>query len=271
MDKDGSVPRTALPAPLALAALAGGLVAMQAVTLVALPYGLRTALVASEVTLALPAALAAAAYRLRWRTAVGFTSLDRGTAVLVALGGVALWAASLGLFELQYAAWRPPPGYLEAFQRLHEALRPKDPVDAFVSLLAIAIVPALAEELLVRGLALPSLVPRLGTAAAVVVSAVLFAVLHLDPYRAAFTFALGIALGILRIVTGSLTACVFAHALLNTITFLAAPFTDDPSQGLPAPRPWLGAALFVVGGTAGAWVLRRLSLTTRARLPRLGA
>jgi membrane protease YdiL (CAAX protease family) len=98
---------------------------------------------------------------------------------------------------------------------------------------------------------------------------VLFALLHLDLYRAAFTFALGIALGILRVVTGSLTASVFAHALLNTITFVAAPFTDDPSSGFPEARPGLGAGLLAVGGAASWWSLRRLSLTARAPLPRL--
>jgi membrane protease YdiL (CAAX protease family) len=168
--------------------------------------------------------------------------------VLLAIAaGLGLWIASLGLLELQYAVWAPAPGYLEAFRRLHEALRPSGPIDAVWSLVAIAIAPAVCEELLVRGIVLPSLRPAVGDVAAVVLSAVFFAAMHFDLYRFPFTLAVGLALGVLRLRTDSLWPPVIAHASLNALTFSAAPWLDDPTELLPDPRPWLGAGLFAVG------------------------
>ena len=184
---------------------------------------------------------------------------------MVALAA-AMWVASLGLFEVQYAFWAPPPGYLEAFQRLHEALRPRNAAEALVSVLAIAAAPAICEELLLRGVVLPALLPALGGAGAIVTSAALFALIHWDLYRAAFTFALGLALGILRVRTGSLRAPMLAHALVNTITFVAAPLTDDNlAGGLPAPRPTLGLSLLSVGAVITVLLIRQVGVVDSTR------
>jgi membrane protease YdiL (CAAX protease family) len=248
MDKGGSVPRrTRLPAALAPIAVLAGMYVMARVAPYAFALGLRPALLISELALIAPGVLALAACRVPLAAGLGLNAIRSRTALLVAAAAGALWVASLGLFEVQYALWAPPPGYLEQFQRLHEALRPRNPADALLSVVAIAAIPAICEELLLRGIVLPSLLPALGGAGAIVTSAALFALIHWDLYRAAFTFTLGVALGILRVRTGSLLAPVLAHALVNTITFVAAPFTEDPSGGLPEPRPLLGLAMLAAG------------------------
>jgi hypothetical protein len=72
--------------------------------------------------------------------------------------------------------------------------------------------------------------------------------------------------------TGSLAACVLAHAALNALTFAVAPFVDDPAQGLPEPRPLLGLGMLVAGSLATALVVRFLpSLTHSTPPPRLSA
>jgi len=189
--------------------------------------------------------------------------------VAPALGGATLWVTSLGLFETQYAVWRPPPGYLEAFRRLHDALHPEGAVDVVASVLAIAIAPAVCEELLFRGLVLPSLL-GLGAAGAVAGSAALFGLIHLDftpgpngtvtpsLYRVPFACVIGVALAVLRLRTRSLLPGVVAHAVLNTITFVAAPLTDDPTQGLPESRPLFGLSLLAAGALASALLFRSL-------------
>jgi len=248
MDKGGSVPgRTRLPAGLVPVVVLAGMGAMVLVAPYAFSLGLRPALLISETALVGPGLLALAAARVPLPDGLELNPIGSRIAWLVVAAAGALWVASLGLFEVQYALWAPPPGYLEAFQRLHEALRPRNAADALLSVVAIAAAPAICEELLMRGIVLPSLLPALGRAAAIATSAALFALIHWDLYRAAFTFALGIALGILRVRTGSLLAPMLAHALVNTITFVAAPLTDDPAGGLPEPRPMLGLALLAVG------------------------
>lgn len=273
MDTGGSVPeRTTIPPLLALGAVVVGLSAMPAVTLMALPRGMRLALVLAELVLVAPGALALLAYRIPARHVLGRWPLDGWTALLMVAAGASLWLASLGLLELQYALWAPPEGYLEMFRRLHEALSPKGSLDALLSVAAVAVIPAICEETLVRGIVLPSLLRPVGPTGAIVISAVVFAVIHLDPYRTVFTLVLGLALGLLRVRTGSLAACMVAHAVLNGLTFVVAPFADDPSQGLPDPRPLLGLGLLVAGSIATCVVLRFLpSLTPSDTPPRLRA
>src|SRR5262249_61669714 len=65
--------------------------------------------------------------------------------------------------------------------------------------------------------------------------------------RLPFTSVVGIALAVLRLRTASLSSSMIAHGTLNTLTFVAAPFLDDPEQPMPDPRPLLGLALFAVG------------------------
>jgi membrane protease YdiL (CAAX protease family) len=233
---------------------------------------MRAALTLAELALVAPGLLALLASRVPLRSVLGRWPLDRRTIALMVAAGASLWLASLGLLELQYVFWAPPPGYLEAFQRLHEALRPKNAADALWSLAAVALVPAACEETLVRGIVLPSLLRPTGATGAIVISALVFAGIHLDPYRTLFTLVLGLALGVLRVRTGSLAASMTAHASLNALTFALAPFVDDPSQGLPEPRPLLGLALFVAGTAASAVTFRLVpSLTRSGEAPRLGA
>ena len=143
--------------------------------------------------------------------------------------------------EMQSLAFPPPPGYLDAFRAIHDALKPTGPLDGTVSLVVIAILPGLCEELVVRGALLPSLVGRLGPGGAVVGSAFLFAAMHADPYRFLFTLTIGLVLGLLRLRTGSLWPPVLAHVTLNALTFAIAPLVDDPVSAVhaatrPGPR-----------------------------------
>lgn len=231
--------------------------------------GLRSLLVLSEAALAAPAVVLLWGHRGSRGSVLGDMRLDARSLFVSATAGGTFWVLSLGLFELQYAVWLPPPGYLEVFRFLHERLRPSGPLDALVSLVAIAGAPALCEELVFRGLLLQAFVRPLGPLGASLASATLFASIHLDWtlygelsfYRVPFALAVGLGFAVLRLGSRSLLPCFVAHATLNAITFAAAPFTDDPAAGLPAPRPLLGAALFVLG--LGLTVLPLRALRTR--------
>ncbi len=221
-------------------------------------WPLRVTITTGSIILAVPALLALLLSGRSMTRALALRPADRRTALLAALLGAALWVASLGLLELQYTVWAPPPGYLEMFRRIHEALRPANAFDAVLSVLAIAAAPAAFEETLVRGVVLPSFRPALGATGAVLASALLFALMHADLYRLLFTFAVGAVLGVVRLRAGALLPCILVHATLNTLTFLAAPLLDDPSEPLPDPRPLLGAALLALGMAVTALLLRRL-------------
>jgi len=248
---------TPFPLPAAVAATLLGFVAMvggAAVIASRSGLGLRAQIALGTLLLALPA-VAVLAIRPAFRPSVRGAHISSRTAGLSIALGAALWLASAGLMEVQSLVLPPPPEYLDAFRAIHAALAPKGPLDALVSVLVIAVLPGVCEELVVRGVFLPSVSRAVGPALAVAASALLFAAIHLDVYRFLFTLTLGLVFGVLRVRTGSLWPSVLAHTALNTLTFLIAPLVDDPSQPY-TPSPALGAACLVVG-TAAAWPLVR--------------
>jgi membrane protease YdiL (CAAX protease family) len=276
MSTEGSIRRTALPAPLVPFLVLAGWLAMLAAGSLASGYGLRPLLLVSELLLVLPAVTLCLLAGVSARDGLGYRPTRAPLLGLALLSGMAFWVWSLGLLETQYAIWKPPPGYLEAFERLHEALRPDGPLDFLLSVGAIALAPAFFEELLFRGVVLPGLLRGMGVAGALVVSSALFGAIHVDPsfvlvglarhdasvvlgslYRVPFAFAVGLGLGALRVRSRSLWPPTLAHALLNTITFVAEPFVEDPSANTQA-NPWLGLALLAVGLGAALWLLKRV-------------
>ena len=220
---------------------------------------LRPQIALGTLALALPALAALAIDPVRWPAVLGQRRVTGRLLALSVLLGAALWVASAGLMEVQSLLAPPTQEYLDAFRAIHAALAPKNAADAAVSVLVIAVLPGLCEELVLRGVFLPSLARSMGGPASipVVLTALLFAAIHLDAYRFAFTFALGLVFGLLRLGAGSLWPSVLAHLTLNTLTFVVAPYVDDPSKPYE-PSPALGA-LCLVSGTAIAWpVLRAL-------------
>lgn len=218
---------------------------------------LRPQIALGTLLLAVPALVALALAPGRWPAVHGPRHTSGRLLFLSVLLGVALWVASAGLLEVQSLVVPPTQEYLDRFRAIHAALAPRDPGDALVSVLVIAVLPGLCEELVMRGVLLPSLARawKGSMAGPIAATALVFAAIHFDGYRFAFTLALGLALGWLRLATGSLWPPVVAHLSLNTLTFLVAPFVDDPSQAY-TPSPVLGAAC-LAAGTAVAWPLLR--------------
>ena len=90
---------------------------------------------------------------------------------------------------------------------------------ACFALTAIVLAP-LFEETLFRGVLLPVIGNRWGGAAAVLISAAVFALAHLSLSELVPLFVLGTGLGWLRWRSGRLGASVLMHALWNSLTFL---------------------------------------------------
>lgn len=270
MGTTGSVPsRTALPATLAPVVVALGVMAMGLPLALAAgaarrghAVGLRPLLMASELLLIVPALLALLLLRRPLAASLGLHPVDRGTVVVALCAGTALWAASLGLLEVQSLVWPPSEAFLETFRQLHKALRPRDVMDAAFSVAAIAVFPAACEEILFRGVVLPSLARPLGAVGAVFGSALMFGLIHLDVAAGApaftripFAILVGVGLGLLRVRTGSLLPPILGHAVLNTITFATVVFTGVDLE-TETPDAALGAALLLGGSVLTAIALR---------------
>jgi membrane protease YdiL (CAAX protease family) len=266
MRPPGSDPPRPFPplAALALALAGAGAMLASAILGARLALGIRAQIGLGSVLLALPAVLAVAARKPPTRALLALQAPPATAPVLAALLGAALWVASIGLMELQSLVVPPPPEYLDAFRAIHRALAPDGPLDALVSVTVIALAPGLGEELVMRGVLLPALVPPLGKVGAVLASALVFATIHFDPYRFLFTLAIGLVLGALRLRSGSLWPPIVAHATLNALTFVVAPLVDDPAQTTYTPQPVLGVACLFFGTAFALPLLRALGPRRRS-------
>jgi membrane protease YdiL (CAAX protease family) len=150
-----------------------------------------------------------------------------------ALAGATMWIAiAYGLLPLQERLSPTPPELEEALKELVVA----DGVP-WLQLLALAVTPAICEELLFRGVLIPPLHRRFGAPVAVVASAALFALLHIDPHRFLATFCLGVAFGVLAVRSGSTWPAIVAHAFSNgCVIVLSQPGLEGATELLEAHR-----------------------------------
>ncbi|MBL7992045.1 MAG: CPBP family intramembrane metalloprotease [Candidatus Kapabacteria bacterium] len=134
------------------------------------------------------------------------------------------------------------------------------PWEAVRALLIGAVVPAFAEEILFRGLLQRSLEEVYPIRRAIVVTAIIFGILHFNPLSVLPLILIGAYLGFLAYYTQSLALPIVAHFLNNAIAIVAL---YAPSQGVEM-SPYgisLGRALLFafLGATllVGAYLLMR--------------
>jgi membrane protease YdiL (CAAX protease family) len=130
---------------------------------------------------------------------------------------------------------------------------------------AVALAPV-CEEAAFRGYVLSALALRRGRAAAIGGSALLFAIIHLDPVRFPALLALGAVFGWLVVRSGSLWPAVAAHAVNNGITagIVLAVGVERPAE--PPPARDLALAL-AAGAAALALLLRAYRAVTPVAPP----
>lgn len=97
---------------------------------------------------------------------------------------------------------------------------PRTPLNIGVGVIAIAIVAPLIEELLFRGLLQRSLMQYMPAGAAIMLSAFVFAMVHMQLLALPALMALGAAFGLIYHITGSLRTTIILH-MLNNIMALA--------------------------------------------------
>lgn len=132
-----------------------------------------------------------------------------------------------------------PVEYLEMLSEMVTA----DSVPRFLwLLLLVALTPAVAEEVLFRGVLLSGLRSRVSPMAAVVLSGLIFGLFHIAPetgFRILPTAWLGVVLAWVVVVTGSLPLAVFLHFINNgaILTLMALPATRELVMGSPDASP----------------------------------
>jgi membrane protease YdiL (CAAX protease family) len=200
--------------------------------------------------------------------------------LLLAIGAVApLAVLSKGLLGWAMEQWSLVASQFPALQPLSDAnsletiagLSANEPF--LILVVALAVGPALGEELIFRGLIGNGLLQRWGTVLGVVITSVLFAGAHAFPPHAIALLPLSFFLHYALLRTGSLWTSIILHGLNNA---LAVAMMKYPLLGrLPdSPVVLVAAALYVgvvVLFLGGGWERRsRLRALLTGSGPRIG-
>ena len=157
------------------------------------------------------------------------------------------WMESLPLPEDWHAYFRSQQGMME--EQYRSLLKMESNFEFIEVLFVMALLPALCEELLFRG-TLFGIFQRWGNLAAVFITSVLFAGLHLQFYAFLPILVLGITLGLVRLWSRSLWVPTILHFVNNASIVVAVYFFDVSYDNLEVEtvslEPWQ-VALSVIG------------------------
>lgn len=116
----------------------------------------------------------------------------------------------------------PPPWFWELFNKVFES-----DFGIYGAFLKVAVTAPIIEELIFRGVIMHGLMRNYSKFTAVFVSALLFALFHLNPWQLPATFILGLLLGILMIRTRNIFLCILGHSLNNAMVLLTLTFSPE--------------------------------------------
>lgn len=95
-----------------------------------------------------------------------------------------------------------------------------------ILVLSVAIIAPVFEEIIFRGIILNGMSRKLNSKVAIVMSALLFAIMHMNLVQGINAFLLGILLGYIYIRTKSIYLSIFAHFINNTIGIMIAVYME---------------------------------------------
>lgn len=197
-------------------------------------------------------------------------SLGLGTPSLTRPQWAWLLLASGVPFAISIAAATILPSMNKNPEALASVWTTLTPLGAVAWVLYIGLVPGTCEELFFRGAVQRRLLRSWPAPASILVTSVLFALLHVDPPAMALALVLGIWLGFVAWKTGSILPTMATHALINGGWNLANITVRQSS--LPEEQVWIGVAILAAFSIVGFYktvvlLSRRPGSPSRTPLP----
>ena len=154
--------------------------------------------------------------------------------MLIAVAIFSTLAASFAV-EPVTALLPPMPEWLEETMK---QLLENTPL--WATLLSVSVMAPIFEEWLCRGLILRGLLQKSSPLAAITVSALVFAVIHMNPWQAIPAFCLGMLFGYVYYKTGSLKLTILMHCVNNTLAALCSriPALENTETFRDVLSPW---------------------------------
>lgn len=162
--------------------------------------------------------------------------------------GVSAWYLNLWIVVLI-----SPPGGTGALKKIVEQ------TPLLSTLAVIAVLPAVVEEIVFRGVFVRALAKRFVPLAAIAIASVVFSLYHLLPAQIVSTFGLGLALAYLTLRADSAIPAMLAHLLNNSIAIVVS--RDE----VPSVGAWMGAHSFVMLGGSAALLATGVVVAARGR------
>jgi sodium transport system permease protein len=196
-------------------------------------------------------ALYARVSRRRFADVIGFVRPSAKATAGAVLIGCSAWAAVAVVSE-----WLiPVPKHV--LEELRKSILSLDGRGYVMTLLLMAVSPAICEETLFRGPILRGLGTRLGPPTAIVMTAALFGLFHIDVYRLFPATVLGVLLGYLAHKSGSIVPSMLAHFCNNAILVtLARSGLDERMEGMSHRASVMLVAASLVLTTVGVMLVR---------------
>jgi membrane protease YdiL (CAAX protease family) len=117
------------------------------------------------------------------------------------------------------------------------------------ALIGIGVAPGIGEELLCRGLLQRGFERRMGPGWAIVLAAAIFGALHVEAVHAGFTALIGLYLGAVAWLAGSIRPAIAIHIVNNLVAVLSAawfPAGRSPVWSIPIGLGLAGISLWIL-------------------------
>ena len=129
--------------------------------------------------------------------------------------------------------------------------------ETFLAVLGIAVVPALIEETVIRGIIMQPL-RKYGDKYAIIASALLFAVMHGNMVQIPYTVIGGLLLGYLAVTTGSLWPSIVLHFVNNLYSVIVLSVNDNFGENASTIVTAVMLSVFAVVGIIGIVKLTKM-------------
>ena len=139
------------------------------------------------------------------------------------------------------------PAMQSLMDLLLEALEDFEKIPAWIFVFSAVVYAPVFEEWLCRGMVLRGLLTKMKPAWAIVLSALFFAIIHMNPVQGVNVFLLGLILGYVYYKTGSLWLTMFLHFVNNSSAFLRGLLPGEGGYILNAVPMTAYVVMFVLG------------------------
>jgi len=119
----------------------------------------------------------------------------------------------------------PPPWFNELFAMVFE-----NKFGFWGTFIKVVIIAPFVEESIFRGIIMHGFMRNYPAVIAVFVSALFFALFHLNPWQFSATFLLGLLLGTIMVITRNIFACMAGHAINNFLVLISIKYWSEIEQ-----------------------------------------